>query len=299
MADVSVVIPCFQDAGGLVVCLDGLLAQKDAGSLQIIVVDNGQTPSIQLPETYRERVTLLHEPRPGSYVARNAGIAAATASVVAFTDADCLPMVVWLARALSFFRENPSFDLFAGRVTLFTQTGAPPRTCAELYENHFAFRQEDNVKAGYAVTANLFVRRQVFDRVGAFDPVTYSGGDAEFTRRAVAGGSRLAYCGDSVVKHAMRSDLDELISKVHRIVGGAYRLRHVDAVFQEPFRLKAILKSLVAPLYYVFKFVPHLLRGQMSLANYLKLIYAIHALRLHSVFVRIAYRLKLKSDFVR
>ncbi|MEM8761253.1 MAG: glycosyltransferase family A protein, partial [Pseudomonadota bacterium] len=95
---ISVIIPVFNDAGGLARCLDALARQTDAAPFEVIVVDNGSDPPLD-PATLPAlpSLRLIRETAPGSYAARNAGIAAARAAILAFTDADCRPRPDWLA----------------------------------------------------------------------------------------------------------------------------------------------------------------------------------------------------------
>jgi hypothetical protein len=73
---------------------------------------------------------------------------------------------------------------------------------------------------GYATTANLLVRRDVFLRVGPFDGTLLSGGDREWSMRRAAIGASLHYAPDVVVRHPARKTLAQLISKRRRTAGG-------------------------------------------------------------------------------
>jgi glycosyltransferase involved in cell wall biosynthesis len=97
-ADLSVVICSLNGAAGVDRCLRALAEQKDV-ELQIIVVDDGSTDNMS--EVAREHgVTVLrHEVNRGASAARNTGMWAATAPVVAFLDDDCEPEREW-ARGL-------------------------------------------------------------------------------------------------------------------------------------------------------------------------------------------------------
>ncbi|MGD0701321.1 MAG: glycosyltransferase family 2 protein [Trebonia sp.] len=98
-ADLSVVICSLNGAAGVDRCLRALAAQKDV-ELQIIVVDDGSTDDTS--DVAREHcVTVFrHEANLGASVARNTGIRAATAPVVAFLDDDCEPEPEWARELL-------------------------------------------------------------------------------------------------------------------------------------------------------------------------------------------------------
>ena len=222
----SVVVPVRDGASSLRRCLDALAAQKGVDTFEVIVVDNGSTDaSGELARTHPVVTKVVVEPRPGSYAARNAGVTAARASVVAFTDVDCTPEPAWLAVGLTVL-DATGADLVGGAIRALA---SPQPTMWERYDRAVYLRQEDIVvSAGWAVTANLFVRRAVFDSVGLFDGGLLSGGDREFCLRARRAGFRIVYAEDATVWHAPRTTAREIWRVNQRIGGGfaALRCRH-------------------------------------------------------------------------
>src|SRR5690606_13742066 len=129
-------------------------------------------------------IKVLHEPSPGSYAARNAALKIAKGDIIGFTDSDCIPDKDWIRNALRYF-EDQSLDRLAGRIKIFHM--GERITLAELYETVFAFDQRRNVlRFRASVTANFFVRRECFDRVGLFDLWRKSGEDFGWNRRATS-----------------------------------------------------------------------------------------------------------------
>ena len=63
---------------------------------------------------------------------------------------------------------------------------------------------EREVWNGTAETANLIVRRDLFDRVGGFEEEIPEYGDFDFVQRCVAGGASLVFASDVVVWHPTR-----------------------------------------------------------------------------------------------
>jgi GT2 family glycosyltransferase len=76
--------------------------------------------------------------------------------------------------------------------------------------------QENNVRLSRGVTANLFVRRQVFEQLDGFDESFPSGGDYDFVRRAVEAGARLVYGAAAVVRHPTLDARREFLAKVRK-----------------------------------------------------------------------------------
>ena len=177
---VSVVVPVRNGERTIAGCLDGLLAQDYPPERQeILVVDNGSTD--RTPELIRERaVTYLSEPEPGVSNARNRGIGAARGEVVALLDGDCVTAAGWLREIVEPFRD-PQVGCVAGELS-----HAPPETAAQrqserMLGNWQRFATSSNPP--YVVTANAAFRREVFDRIGLFDPRMTRAQDVELSLR--------------------------------------------------------------------------------------------------------------------
>jgi GT2 family glycosyltransferase len=79
------------------------------------------------------------------------------------------------------------------------------------------FDQKRFVAIGKAATANLFMRRALFERHHGFDASLASGGDWEFVERCLSGGARLAYMEAAVVEHPARSRAIPFLKRRWRI----------------------------------------------------------------------------------
>jgi GT2 family glycosyltransferase len=219
---VTVVVPVYEDLDRLRTCLRLLGEQDYPGDLDVVVADNGSSSDLRpaLPPD-DARFRLVREERPGSYAARNAGLAVATGDVVAFTDADCRPRPDWLTRAVAALQGPEAPDAVGGRINLVFRDGVGPATGPELYEALHDFDQRSDVADHhFAATANLVVRRAVVDRVGAFDVTLKSGGDLEWGGRLRDAGGRLGYVDGAVVDHPSRASWGELTRKAARVGRG-------------------------------------------------------------------------------
>ncbi len=214
---ISVLIPVYRDWEPLRQCLAALAAQNwPAEDFEVIAINNDVAPP---PAGFEQRgVILLHAPEGHSYSARNAGLAVARGAVLAFTDADCRPDAGWLAAGWAALQQ-PGAALAGGRIRIAVEA----RNLATDFDQSFAFRQAESVRAGSSVTANLFVKRDVFDAVGGFNGAMQSGGDFEFCRRARQQGFMLVYADDAVVWHPARDSLAALFRKNRRVAGGLRR----------------------------------------------------------------------------
>lgn len=216
---ISVIVPVYRHWELVPGLLAALAAQRlDPAAFEVLLVDNAPDeprPALDLPD----RARVLPCAAPGSYAARNAGIAAARGALLAFTDADCRPGPGWLA-ALDAAAVAPATagKLLAGPVRM-TGAGDPPNPY-EAYELIRGIPQERYVRHGYAATANLAVPAAVFAALGGFDAARRSGGDAAFCRRARFAGRRLALVADAVVTHPARATWAALATKARRVKGG-------------------------------------------------------------------------------
>ena len=97
----AVVVPVYNEAAGIAATLDALEAQTDA-DFDVFFVDNGSTDgsaAIILARGH-ERWHLITEPQKGTGAAADTGMRAAIAAgatLLARTDADCLPRADWTA----------------------------------------------------------------------------------------------------------------------------------------------------------------------------------------------------------
>ncbi len=221
---VSIIIPTYHDWERLSKCIKALENQTYASDMyEVIIVNND--PLNAVPDNYHllNNFKIINENRSGSYAARNSGLAIAKGNVIGFTDSDCIPTPGWIEAAVKCFRDNPTTDRVGGRVELFI--AGDKHTLAEAYETVYAFRQEENIRLGMSVTANMFAKRRVFDKVGLFNPDVFSGGDFEWGLRAASQNFKISFSADVVVKHPARRDLKQLIGKIRRVAAGKL---HID-----------------------------------------------------------------------
>jgi len=228
--DVSVIIPVFNDAAHLRLCLAALAKQSyDDARYDVLVVDNGSTEDIQAVVSEYENVRYCLERTPGSYAARNTGIKQTSSKIIAFTDADCVPSSDWLENGVQAFLTTENCGLIAGHVDLFFQNITRP-TSVELYDAiKIGFPQERFVnESHYGATANVFTSREVIEQVGPFNASLKSSGDREWGQRVFAAGYTLAYAPTARVSHPARNTWRQLRKKVVRVIGG-----HLDLQRQQ------------------------------------------------------------------
>jgi glycosyltransferase involved in cell wall biosynthesis len=153
---VSVVVPARNAASTLGRTLSSLSAQLDPPDFEVVVVDDGSTDDTASIAS-RAGARVVSASGVGSGAARNLGVAACAGELLAFTDADCFPEPGWLAAGVAALR---SADLVAGRVR------PDPSALLGPFDRTVWVERE----TGLYETANLFMRRSWFERVGGFEP---------------------------------------------------------------------------------------------------------------------------------
>lgn len=223
MPVITIIVPVFNHWSYMQGFFDGMAQQTlSAEHWQLIVVDNG-SKDIPESDSLPDFVCLVTCSTPGSYAARNAALKHARGDLILFTDADCRPVPEWLEIHRAAYLKNGDRTLNAGAVIVKRLVDGALNDY-ELYDSFFGIPQERYAtRRGYAVTANLGIPRHAFDVIGEFDERRFSGGDAEFCRRATSAGFALQYISDAIVLHPARSTWAELATKARRVKGGQIR----------------------------------------------------------------------------
>lgn len=215
----SVVIPHYNDPASLDLCLKAIEAQRfPRDRFEVIVADNASPCGIEaVRAVVRDRARLVEVPEQGAGPTRNGGAAVAEGTVLAFTDSDCIPDPEWLEAGLRALEKTHIVG--GGMIVLVDRSH--PLTPAEAFELVFAFDNRAYVEnKHFTVTANLFVRRADFYRVGGFR--TGVSEDQEWCLRAKSKGLKIAYAEDARVGHPARTTWPDFLKKWRRLVAEQY-----------------------------------------------------------------------------
>jgi glycosyltransferase involved in cell wall biosynthesis len=244
---ISVIIPHLNQPDSLEHCLDSLQSQTlERAAFEIIVVDNGST---SLPRATIERypdTRLLQEARPGPGLARNRGVEAAKADILAFIDADCRAHTDWLVSALHALQTAPPRTILGGDVQIWREC-KKTFTALEAYESVFAYRFKLYIEQhGFSGTGNLVVRKSDFEDIGPFRGIDVAE-DIDFGQRARAAGYIFRYISEMVVFHPARQSLRDLWIKWDRHIQPAVNVGERTAIWRAKWGVRA-LAILVSPL---------------------------------------------------
>ncbi|VWX53330.1 glycosyltransferase family 2 protein [Novosphingobium sp. 9U] len=219
---ISVIIPVYNDTKRLILCLERLKRQTLSKLTEVIIVDNGSTEDLEPARQRFPDAVWLTEAMPGSYAARNRGIAVAQGQILAFTDSDCLPEPQWLEHGIAPLMTDKPPSFVGGRIDLLTTSNAR-LSAAELFDLAVGFPQQRFVEqVHFAMTANMLTRAETMTRVGPFAISMKSGGDREWGTRAWKIIGPGLYVDDAGIGHPTRSTRPEVLKRIRRVAGGEY-----------------------------------------------------------------------------
>jgi glycosyltransferase involved in cell wall biosynthesis len=236
---ISVVLPHYNDLHGLALCLDSLDRQTiDRDAYEIIVGDNASPCGLAAVEAVvagRARVVTVTE--KGAGPARNGAAAQAQGEILAFIDSDCVAEPGWLAAGTALVRPG---TFLGGHMFVLPPEGK--LTGSAAVELALAFDNESYVrKLNFSVTANLFVMRADFERVGGFRIGVSE--DMEWCHRAIRLGLAIDYAPGASVGHPPRPDWNALLVKTRRIQRELF-LFHLE---RPRGRMRWLARSLLQP----------------------------------------------------
>ena len=195
MPAASVIVPARDAAASISRALECIARQRLPGGHEVIVVDDGSVDStVELARAAGARV--LEQDAQGPAAARNLGAAEARAEVLAFCDADVFVSPGWLRAGVEALADA---DVVQGQVLPDSEAPLGP------FDRTIWVTQS----AGLWETANLFVTRAMFDRVGGFEEWLKPrigkalAEDVWFGWRCVRAGARMRFCGEALAHHAV------------------------------------------------------------------------------------------------
>jgi cellulose synthase/poly-beta-1,6-N-acetylglucosamine synthase-like glycosyltransferase len=209
MADVAIIVPTLRRPDSLERALRSLFAQARVGDRvsEIVVVDNDPAGSartgVEALQTFAPwPLVYVHAPRPGVATARNAGLAATRAPLIAFLDDDEAASPGWLAALLK-AQDTTGADAVFGPITGRAPTARP---WLKPYLERF-FGREGPERTGLIETPfgcgnSLMARATALPGCAPFDVASDQAGgedDALFAALKARGG-RFGWAADAMVE---------------------------------------------------------------------------------------------------
>ena len=154
---------------------------------------------LNLPGNYKLRI--IEELKKSSYAARNLGVQESVRSqYVVFIDTIGLMRKDWLCKGIQTMEGSERRYRWWDMEFKFSDRPSS----AEIVDSFTNLQMQHGIEVGgYCRTANLFVKRSVFDTIGFFREVQ-SGEDIRWTKKATDSGLKLVFAKDAVVAHPAR-----------------------------------------------------------------------------------------------
>jgi len=192
---VSVIVPAWNAEATIGRTLESLAGQ-DLSAYEVIVVDDGSEDRTAAEVERSGAARLIRGDHRGPAAARNRGVGASRGGILAFTDADCFPTAGWLREGVAALADA---DIVQGAVRPDPTAVRGPFDRTVWVDGRVALYE----------TANLLVRRPLFERVGGFEDWLSVGlgkplaEDVWLGWRARRAGARVAYSEAALVHHAV------------------------------------------------------------------------------------------------
>ncbi|MEL7119208.1 MAG: glycosyltransferase family A protein [Bacteroidota bacterium] len=216
MKEISIIIPNLNNKERLFACLYAVFAQIRE-DVEVILVDNGSTDGAkQVVNHFDVKFIEVRHPK-SPYVCKNEGLKIATGNYIIFLDSNCIPHPDWLKAGLQLLTENQA-DLVIG--PLVYEYSNPPSKHERFDFLYSIVREEDMMHKTSLPGGNLFVRKEVIEKIGEF-PEVRSKGDIIWTNKAYHAGFRLGYAKDAKVDYPAKGK-EALSKKAIRLGNGAY-----------------------------------------------------------------------------
>ncbi len=208
---VSVVVASYNGGRTLPACLNSL-THLNYPNYEIILVDDGSTDDTAKIASYYPTVRTIHQANQGLSAARNAGVAAATGDLIAFTDSDCRADEDWLyylvgdllktdAAAIGGHNFPPPEDNWvAGAVA-----GSPGGPAHVML---------DDRSAEHIPGCNMMFWKWALEEIEGFDPqFRAAGDDVDVCWRLLQRGRRIAFSHAGFVWHYRRNTITAYVKQ--------------------------------------------------------------------------------------
>lgn len=194
---ISIVITVRNEAANLVELFSGLEGQE--GPIEVVLVDSESTDNTaevvkQFQDRLRIRYLLKRSTRGGG---RNIGVENATFGNIIFIDGDVTVSPLLVASYRKLFHQG--FQLIAGEVV---SSGV----------EKFKLGRVELVYGNFEITrpsANLGYSKEIFLKIGGFDPDFITAEDIDLNLRAIKAGAKHSLCTECIVYNKTRSNYGE------------------------------------------------------------------------------------------
>jgi GT2 family glycosyltransferase len=209
----SIVIPAHGRAGLTRKCIDAILAEPPRVGFEVIVADDASPDdTANVLKAYGRAIRVITRRENGGFAQTcNDGAAAAAGEYVVFLNNDTVPVTGWLDALVAVADGEPRVGVVGSKLlfpndtvqhagVVVCQDGNPRHIYAGFPADHPAVNKARRFQA--VTAASMLVRRELFERVGGFDPAFHNClEDTDLCMRLGELDYEVRYCPDSVVYH--------------------------------------------------------------------------------------------------
>ena len=202
---VSVVVATYDGERTLKLCLDSL-TRLNYPDYEVILIDDGSTDATPQIAQLFTNIRYIRQPNRGLSAARNAGIAAATGEIIAFTDSDCRADEDWLYYVVNDLL-NDNFAAIGGHNFLPPDDSWVAAAVMASPGGPAHVMLTDRV-AEHVPGCNMVFYKWALAEIGGFDPIfTKAGDDVDVCWRLQERGHKIGFSSGGFVWHYRRSNV--------------------------------------------------------------------------------------------
>jgi glycosyltransferase involved in cell wall biosynthesis len=228
--NISVIIPTFNRADLLPLCLDSLVNQNyPKTNYEIIVVDNNSNDCTkEVVDKYIAKyktvsIKYFLERTPGAGCARNTGAINAAYDILSFTDDDGILSENWLTEISEVFKSSPDIAAVAGKIVIKWDT-EPPAWIKSYewllgsldYGNETKYSHELYINLG-----NLSIKKDILLKLGGFNADQIgekiaSNGEDELNEKLWKNNYLIGWAPKAVMEHCQFVSKNATVSDIKR-----------------------------------------------------------------------------------
>ena len=205
---ISVMIGAYNAAPYLGEAIESVFAQ-DYEPIELIVVDDGSTDGTADVARSFARVQLIQQENGGNGAARNRAVESASGELYAFLDADDRFTSGKLMLQKAALDADPGLDIVFGHVREFLSPELDEETRASL-------RPPAPDPMPWTAPNLMLVRRESFERVGAFTTAVRVGVTVDWFARAAEAGLRYSILPEVVLERRLHTENNGLRERASR-----------------------------------------------------------------------------------
>lgn len=241
---VSIIVPAYNAAGTLTMCLDSILAQTFPGFELIVVDDGSKDGTASICDGYAaqdSRVKVIHKANGGVGAARNSGLEIASGEFVAFVDSDDSVLPDYLTNLIGHIAEGIDLVISNARKICCGRTTEERYHPVTVQDNDFDAIFANNVL--HASPWSKLYRRSVLQREGLGFPEDMDmGEDAVFLLTFMADSEGVVVSGDADYVYVADGG-GSLTKKLYSFEKEKYMSSRIDAAVDRLIREKGMVSE--------------------------------------------------------